>query len=81
MNNRATFGTVGKFGKLTADLIPGVIGQKVQAGAEEEYQLHDSIPEEVLKLLKLGSFCQPFRKEFAGYGLFDVSEEQRKVIQ
>ena len=29
MNNRATFGTVGKFAQLTADLIPGVIGKKV----------------------------------------------------
>ena len=37
MNNRATFGIVGKFPQLTADLIPGVIGKKVQVGAEEEY--------------------------------------------
>ena len=28
MNNRATFGTVGNFPQLTADLIPGVIGKK-----------------------------------------------------
>ena len=52
MNNRATFGTVGKFRQLTADLIPDVLGKKVQGGAEEEYQHHDSLPEEVLKLLK-----------------------------
>ena len=43
----ATFGTVGKFAQLTADLIPGMIGKKVQAGAEEEYQHHGSIAEEV----------------------------------
>ena len=47
MNNRATFVTVGKFPQLTADLVPGVIGKKVQAGAEEKYQHHGSIPEEV----------------------------------
>ena len=46
-----------KFGQLTADLIPGVIGQKVQAGAEEDYQHHDSIPEEVLELLKPNAVC------------------------
>ena len=41
--NCNTFGPLGKFAQLTADLIPGVIGKKVQAGAEEEYQHHDSI--------------------------------------
>ena len=52
MNNIATFGIVDKFAQLTADLIPGEIGREVQAGSEEEYQHQDSIPEEVLKLLK-----------------------------
>ena len=55
MNNRAAFGTVGKFAQLTADLIPGVTGRKVQAGAEGEYQHHDSIPEEVLMIADLKS--------------------------
>ena len=48
MNNRATCGIVGKFAQRTADLLPGVIGQKVQAGAEEEYHHNDSIPEELI---------------------------------
>ena len=58
-NNRATFGTVGKFPdpQLTADLIPGVLGKKVQGGAEEEYQDRDCLPE-VLKLLKQMSVFQ-----------------------
>ena len=78
MNNRATFGTLGKFVQLTADLIPGVIGKNEQAGAE--YQHHDSIPEEVLKLLKLMAvYVEPFREEFAGCGLLGVTEEQRKI--
>ena len=51
MNNRAIFGTMEKLPQLTADLIPGVIGKKVQGGAEEEYQHHDSLPED-LKMLK-----------------------------
>ena len=58
MNNRATFGTVGKFPQLTADLTSGVIGKKVQGDAEEEYQHHDSLPEEVLKLLKPMAVCK-----------------------
>ena len=33
MNDRATFATVVKFAQLKADLIPCVIGKKVQAGA------------------------------------------------
>ena len=52
MNIRATFGTVGKFPDLTADLIPDVIGKKLQGGAEEEYKYYESLREEVLKLLK-----------------------------
>ena len=51
-NGRATFGTVGKFRQLTADLIPGVLSKKVQGSAQEDYQHPDSLPEEVLKLLK-----------------------------
>ena len=58
MNNRATFGTVDKFCQLTADLFPGVLGKKVQGGAEEEHQHHDSLAEEVLKLLKPMAACQ-----------------------
>ena len=53
MNNRATFGTEETFTQLTADMIPGVIGKKVQPGTEEEYPQHESIPEEVLKLRML----------------------------
>ena len=69
MNNCATFGTVGKFAQLTADLIPGVIGKKVQASPEDEYQHHDSISEEVLKLLKPMAVNREelFREEFVGY--------------
>ena len=36
MNNRATFGTMGKFRQPTADLIPGVLGKKVQGGVDFE---------------------------------------------
>ena len=56
LNNCATFGTVGKFRQLTADLILGVPGKEVQGGDEEEYQHHDSLREEALKLLKPTAF-------------------------
>ena len=79
MNNHAIFGTVEKFAQRTADLFPSVIGRKVQAGAEAEYQHHDSIPEEVLKLLKPMTVYVSLSEGFVGYGLLSVSEEQCKI--
>ena len=65
MKNHAIFVTVGKFAQLTADLIPGVIGQKVQRGTEKEYQHHER---DVKAADAIGSLSQPFREVFAGYG-------------
>ena len=67
---------MGKFAQLTADLIPGVTGRKVQAGAEGEYQHHDSIPEEVLMITDLKSFRQDnlsFRKDSQHYPFFPTA--------
>ena len=67
----------GSFALLTADLTPGVKGKKVQAGADEEYQHHDSIPEEVLKLLKpMAVYVGLSEKSLLD---MDVSEEQCKI--
>ena len=81
INNRATW----HGGKVcSADRWPipaaSVIGKKVQAGAEEEYQHHDSKPEEVLKLLKpMAVNVSLSEKSLLDMDYWPVSEDQRKT--